>query len=170
MGCPWTHCVPRDTFACDVDAYLNADAAPSVILRLLMTVRVHRTHILPKYDFWVWGTLTGVTGVFLFIQTVVIFVFSLPLVRRRLSRAFWITHKSYPLFYAFNLLHGSARLVQVTRKSHKSEQRHVSCRRRKWELIFKRNRITALFRRISTPNEFEYLMFCLLIILFVGYE
>ena len=68
---------------------------------------------MPKYEFWVWGTLTGVTGVLLFIQTVVIFVFSLPYVRRRLTRAFWITHKSYVFFYALNLLHGSARLIQV---------------------------------------------------------
>lgn len=72
-----------------------------------------RSHELPGYHHWVWSTATGVTGVLLWVQTVVISFFSLPSIRRRLFVAFWLTHNLYPIFYALLLLHGASRLVQV---------------------------------------------------------
>ncbi|KAF2359171.1 Ferric reductase transmembrane component-like domain [Trinorchestia longiramus] len=69
------------------------------------------THVLPKFHYWCWQTITGITGVFLTLQCVIIFVFAY-FARRYYFKLFWLTHKSYPLFYFLMVLHGSGNLVQ----------------------------------------------------------
>ncbi|XP_043487025.1 dual oxidase-like [Polistes fuscatus] len=72
----------------------------------------HSTDELPKFHYWMFQTLTGITGVLLTIQTGIIFFFSLPIVRRRLYSYFSFTHSLYPVFYILMILHGTGRLVQ----------------------------------------------------------
>ncbi|XP_076057532.1 dual oxidase 2-like [Oratosquilla oratoria] len=70
------------------------------------------THVLPKFHYWCWETVTGLTGVALVLQAALIYIFALPIARRNFFRLFWITHNSYPIFYFLILLHGSGQLVQ----------------------------------------------------------
>ncbi|KAL2743176.1 dual oxidase 2-like [Vespula maculifrons] len=72
----------------------------------------HATHELPKFHYWMWQTITGITGILLTILTGIIFLFSLPIVRRMLYNQFTFTHSLYPVFYIFMILHGTGRLVQ----------------------------------------------------------
>ncbi|XP_050459016.1 dual oxidase 2-like isoform X1 [Cataglyphis hispanica] len=72
----------------------------------------HATHELPKFHYWCWGTITGVTGIFLTIVTGLIFVCSLSMVRKSFYNWFSLIHSLYPVFYILMILHGSGRLVQ----------------------------------------------------------
>lgn len=71
-----------------------------------------RTDVLPKFDHWLWRTVTGVTGVALVLVVYVIYTFSLPYVRRKSFRAFYLCHQLYILFVVLMCLHGLGRLVQ----------------------------------------------------------
>ena len=70
------------------------------------------THALPKFQYWAFRTVTGLSGVLLVLHATVLFTFATPLARRHAYRIFWLTHQSYPLFYALLLLHGSGQFVQ----------------------------------------------------------
>ncbi|XP_067204144.1 dual oxidase-like [Linepithema humile] len=72
----------------------------------------HATHELPKFHYWFWGTMAGVTGVLLTIVTGSIFICSLPMVRKSFYNWFSFVHSLYPVFYILMILHGSGRLVQ----------------------------------------------------------
>ncbi|XP_012281785.1 dual oxidase 2 isoform X2 [Orussus abietinus] len=72
----------------------------------------HATHELPKFDYWCWRTMTGVTGIALTILTAVIFLCSLQIVRKELYYWFYRTHCLYPVFYVLLILHGTGRLIQ----------------------------------------------------------
>ncbi|XP_020296286.1 dual oxidase-like [Pseudomyrmex gracilis] len=72
----------------------------------------HATHELPKFHYWCWYTITGVTGVLLTILTGLIFICSLSIVRKSFYNWFSLVHSLYPLFYIFTILHGIGRLVQ----------------------------------------------------------
>ncbi|XP_063244326.1 dual oxidase-like isoform X2 [Bacillus rossius redtenbacheri] len=72
----------------------------------------HASHELPKFSYWCWETITGVTGILLTLLTALIFTFSLPVARRELYNAFWIIHSLYPVFYILMVLHGAGRLIQ----------------------------------------------------------
>ncbi|XP_047739665.1 LOW QUALITY PROTEIN: dual oxidase 2 [Hyalella azteca] len=69
------------------------------------------THVLPKFHYWCWQTITGFTGVLLTLQCAVIFVFAY-FARRYYFKLFWFTHNTYPIFYLLTILHGSGNLVQ----------------------------------------------------------
>ncbi|XP_070539712.1 dual oxidase 1-like isoform X2 [Ptychodera flava] len=71
----------------------------------------HRSHQLPKFQYWLFNTTTGVTGVMLVVVMVILMVFALPITRRYVYNAFWITHKLYIPMYILTILHGSGRLV-----------------------------------------------------------
>ena len=72
----------------------------------------HRTHILPKFSYWLFLTMTGFAGFMASLITVIIFVFATQYARRYTYRAFWVTHHWYVIFYVLTFLHGSGRLVQ----------------------------------------------------------
>lgn len=86
------------------------------MIRRCMIIDISRTHELPKFHYWCWGTMTGITGVFLTILTGLIFVCSLPMVRKSFYNWFSFVHSLYPVFYILMVLHGSGRLVQVINK------------------------------------------------------
>jgi len=72
----------------------------------------HATHEIPKFHYWCWQTITGVTGILLTLLTALMFIFALPSARRKLYNAFWFTHSLYPVFYLLMILHGAGRLIQ----------------------------------------------------------
>ncbi|XP_068083975.1 dual oxidase 1-like [Anabrus simplex] len=72
----------------------------------------HSSHEIPKFQYWCWQTITGITGVLLVILTALIYIFTLPIARKQLYGAFWFIHSLYPVFYLLLILHGIGRLVQ----------------------------------------------------------
>lgn len=72
----------------------------------------YRSHILPKFSYWLFLTMTGFSGFMLTLVTIVIYVFAVQYSRRYAFTAFWFTHHWYIIFYVFMFLHGSGRLVQ----------------------------------------------------------
>ncbi|XP_065579570.1 dual oxidase-like isoform X2 [Artemia franciscana] len=65
----------------------------------------------PKFTYWLFGTMTGLTGVVLFVIMMVIFIFAHPMVRKKAFKYFWLTHSLYIALYLFALIHGLARLT-----------------------------------------------------------
>ncbi|XP_071953912.1 dual oxidase 2-like isoform X2 [Antedon mediterranea] len=72
----------------------------------------HRSHVLPKFHYWCWQTITGFTGVLLVLLACVMYVFATQYARRNVFNLFWLTHNMYVIFYILMVLHGSGRLVQ----------------------------------------------------------
>lgn len=72
----------------------------------------HATDELPKFHYWCFATMTGLTGVLLLMLLSVMYVFATPFARRHVFNAFWNTHNLYPAFYILMVLHGLGRLVQ----------------------------------------------------------
>ena len=72
----------------------------------------HRTHVTPRFSYWLFLTMTGFAAFVCTLVTIVIFVFATQYARRYTYRAFWITHHWYVIFYILTFLHGSGRLVQ----------------------------------------------------------
>ena len=72
----------------------------------------HRTHVTPRFSYWLFLTMTGFAAFMCTLVTIVIFVFATQYARRYTYRAFWITHHWYVIFYILTFLHGSGRLVQ----------------------------------------------------------
>ncbi|KAJ8953259.1 hypothetical protein NQ318_015841 [Aromia moschata] len=72
----------------------------------------HATHELPKFHYWCWQTMTGFTGIILTLIFIVMYIFALPIIRRKIYNWFWYTHSLYPLFFIFLILHGTGRLIQ----------------------------------------------------------
>ena len=72
----------------------------------------HRTHVLPKFSYWLFLTVTGFSGFIVTLITIVIFVFATQYARRYTFQAFWFTHHLYVIFYILMFVHGSGRLVQ----------------------------------------------------------
>ena len=71
-----------------------------------------RSHILPKFSFWLFLTMTGFSAFVLTLVTVIMYVFAIQYARRYAFQAFWFTHHMYIVFYILMFLHGSGRLVQ----------------------------------------------------------
>ena len=72
----------------------------------------HRTHVLPRFSYWLFLTMTGFAAFVLTLITVIIYVFATQYARRYTFTAFWYTHHLYIIFYILSFLHGSGRLVQ----------------------------------------------------------
>lgn len=65
----------------------------------------------PTVGYWLFQTITGVTGVLLFIVMCIIFIFAHPMIRRKAYKFFWATHQLYVVLYILSLMHGLARLT-----------------------------------------------------------
>eukprot|EP00118_Oscarella_pearsei_P028224 m.1711 g.1711 ORF g.1711 m.1711 type:complete len:1810 (+) comp7753_c0_seq1:180-5609(+) len=93
--------------------FYHISTQPADDLTCLFREVFHTSDQLPKFQYWLFGTLTGVTAVLLTAVTAVIFVFATPYARRHVFNAFWITHRLYIVFYILMILHGAGRLVQA---------------------------------------------------------
>ncbi|CAG9862185.1 unnamed protein product [Phyllotreta striolata] len=69
----------------------------------------------PGIAFWLFQTITGITGVLLFVIMCIIIVFAHPTVRKKAYKFFWFTHSLYIAFYILCLIHGLARLTGAPR-------------------------------------------------------
>ncbi|XP_059617846.1 dual oxidase [Phlebotomus argentipes] len=77
-----------------------------------LTREVHFTSdYKPDISFWLFQTVTGVTGVILFITMCIIFVFAHPTIRKKAYKFFWNMHSLFVLLYILCLIHGLARLT-----------------------------------------------------------
>lgn len=65
----------------------------------------------PTFTYWIFQTVTGSTGLLLWILCSILYVFAHPRVRQKAYRYFWSTHKLYYLIYAITLMHGSSKLT-----------------------------------------------------------
>ncbi|KAK9889380.1 hypothetical protein WA026_004655 [Henosepilachna vigintioctopunctata] len=72
----------------------------------------HATHVLPKFQYWCWQTMTGFTGIVLTLIWSLMYIFALSCVRSKIYNWFWYMHSFYPLFFIFMILHGTGRLIQ----------------------------------------------------------
>ncbi|KAK3606291.1 hypothetical protein CHS0354_037967 [Potamilus streckersoni] len=70
------------------------------------------THELASFQFWLFKTVTGLSGLILCSLVIVMYVFALPYARRYLFDAFWRTHKLYIIIYGLILVHGSRQMVE----------------------------------------------------------
>jgi len=69
----------------------------------------------PTFTFWIFGTVTGITGVLLFAIVSIIFIFAQEPIRRKAYYYFWSAHKLYVLLYILSLFHGLAKLTGTPR-------------------------------------------------------
>ncbi|XP_069683631.1 dual oxidase [Periplaneta americana] len=69
----------------------------------------------PGISFWLFQTITGLTGVLLFIVMIIIFVFAHPIIRKKAYKFFWSAHSLYVVLYILCLVHGLARLTGAPR-------------------------------------------------------
>ena len=67
--------------------------------------------VTPDISYWFFKTMTGLTGISLYCLVVVIFIFTLPLIRKKAYRFFWLTHQLYVFLYMLSLVHGLARIT-----------------------------------------------------------
>merc|ERR1719430_2918061 len=67
----------------------------------------------PDISYWFFKTMTGLTGIVLYCTTIIIFIFSLPAVRKKAYKFFWLSHQLYVLIYFLSLVHGLARITQA---------------------------------------------------------
>jgi len=65
----------------------------------------------PTITYWLFNTLTGITGVMLWTIMMIIFIFAHPVIRNKAFSYFWMTHQLYVFLYVFSLMHGMARLT-----------------------------------------------------------
>ncbi|XP_061164792.1 dual oxidase 2-like [Saccostrea echinata] len=70
------------------------------------------TDVLASFQYWAYGTITGLTGIILTLIVIIMYVFATPYARRNVFNAFWFTHSFYILLYIFMVMHGTGRLVQ----------------------------------------------------------
>ena len=78
-----------------------------------MTLLGYSTDDLPKFHYWLFGTITGFTGVLATLVVFVMYVFAQQYARRATFRGFWLTHHLYIILYILMFMHGAGRLVQV---------------------------------------------------------
>ena len=67
----------------------------------------------PTFSFWVFSTITGLTGIILYALVCLIYIFAHQTIRKKAYNFFWSTHSLYTLLYVFSFLHGLAKLTGV---------------------------------------------------------
>ena len=67
----------------------------------------------PDISYWLFKTMTGLTGLILYCIMVIIFIFSLPSIRKKAYKFFWLSHQLYVFLYFLCLVHGLARITQA---------------------------------------------------------
>ncbi|XP_061451047.1 dual oxidase 2 [Rhineura floridana] len=69
----------------------------------------------PKYYWWFFETVPGMTGVLLLVILAIMYVFATHHFRRISFQGFWITHHLYVALYILVIIHGSYALIQQPR-------------------------------------------------------
>ncbi|CAK9295218.1 unnamed protein product [Gordionus sp. m RMFG-2023] len=74
----------------------------------------HLSDETPKFHNWLYGTITGLSGILLIMVLTIIYVFALPFARRYLFNMFWKTHNLYVVFYLLTFIHGLGMMLQMS--------------------------------------------------------
>ncbi|KAI1304162.1 Dual oxidase [Halotydeus destructor] len=69
----------------------------------------------PTFSFWIFGTVTGITGIGLVLVVSIIFIFAHPKIRQKAYSYFWTAHSFYIVLYILCLLHGLAKITGTPR-------------------------------------------------------
>ncbi|XP_058806177.1 dual oxidase isoform X1 [Phymastichus coffea] len=91
--------------------FYHVSTQPLTHLRCLTSEINFASDAKPTISFWLFETVTGTTGILLFIIMTIIFVFAHPTIRQKAYKFFWITHSLYIALYALCLIHGLTRLT-----------------------------------------------------------
>lgn len=67
----------------------------------------------PTFSYWIFGTVTGLTGVLLVAMIATIFIFAHPRIRQKAYSYFWMTHSLYIFLYITMFIHGLAKITGV---------------------------------------------------------
>eukprot|EP00049_Salpingoeca_infusionum_P017437 m.352947 g.352947 ORF g.352947 m.352947 type:complete len:1560 (-) comp16652_c0_seq1:288-4967(-) len=92
--------------------FYNLSTQPAADAGCLFPNVFWTSDFIPSFAWWVFETVTGMSGFLLTIVTIFMFVFSIPYSRRGSFQAFWMVHHLWSAFYFLLFLHGIARLVQ----------------------------------------------------------
>ncbi|CAD6230974.1 GSCOCT00006904001.3-RA-CDS [Cotesia congregata] len=95
--------------------FYHVSTQPISHLRCLTSEMSFPSDARPTISFWLFQTITGVTGILLVVVMTIIFVFAHPTIRQKAYKFFWSTHSLYILLYALCLIHGLARLTGAPR-------------------------------------------------------
>ncbi|XP_054708131.1 dual oxidase-like [Uloborus diversus] len=69
----------------------------------------------PTISYWLFQTVTGVTGILLYAIVCIVFIFAHPRIRQKAYKYFWSTHSLYVLLYILCLVHGLAKITGTPR-------------------------------------------------------
>ncbi|XP_071953230.1 dual oxidase 2-like [Antedon mediterranea] len=64
------------------------------------------------FSFWIFKSVTGITGVLLCIILSIMYIFATQYARRRVFSLFWVTHSLYVVVYVLIIFHGTGALLQ----------------------------------------------------------
>ncbi|CAG0891147.1 unnamed protein product [Darwinula stevensoni] len=95
--------------------FYHVSTQPVEHLRCLTKEMNFSSDFHPTIGFWLFQTITGITGVILFVIVCIIFIFAHPVIRKRAYKFFWLTHSLYVLLYILSIVHGLARLTGAPR-------------------------------------------------------
>lgn len=93
--------------------FYHVSTQPLEHLRCLVKEMSFDSDNRPGFSFWIFQTVTGITGILLFLVVMIIFIFAHPLIRRKAYYYFWTAHQLYVLLYILSLFHGLAKLTGV---------------------------------------------------------
>lgn len=95
--------------------FYHVSTQPVEHLRCLTKEMLFPSDFRPTIFYWLFETVTGITGVCLFVTMVIIFVFAHPTIRKNAYGFFFSAHKLYIVLYILCLIHGLARLTGAPR-------------------------------------------------------
>ncbi|XP_042331568.1 dual oxidase 2 [Sceloporus undulatus] len=99
-----------------VNVYIFSVTPLSILSCLFSNVFVNDgSQFPPKYYWWFFETVPGMTGVLLLVILAIMYVFATHHFRRISFQGFWITHHLYVLLYILVIIHGSYALIQQPR-------------------------------------------------------
>lgn len=95
--------------------FYHVSTQPIDHLRCLTKEMLFPSDFRPTISYWLFETVTGITGVLLFTIMVIIFTFAHPTIRKNAYKFFFSAHKLYIALYILCLIHGLARLTGAPR-------------------------------------------------------
>ncbi|XP_014669657.1 PREDICTED: dual oxidase-like isoform X2 [Priapulus caudatus] len=114
--CAWTalaftviHCIGHAI------NFYAVSTQPIHYLKCIFSELHFESEAMPKFDYWFYKTVPGITGVLLYIIMCIMYTYASRTARRHLFNSFWVTHHLYIVLYALIIIHSSARLTQEPR-------------------------------------------------------
>lgn len=102
--------------------FYHVSTQPVEHLRCLTKELQFESDSKPTFSFWIFGTVTGITGVLLVLIVSTIFIFAHPRIRQKAYSYFWTTHSLYSVLYILMFIHRLAKITGVLIVSHRSLQ------------------------------------------------